>query len=45
MTRPGHTGGGQGFGGINPQDLPPGFRQFFFGPKAARAANETAAAD
>ncbi len=27
--------GGQGFGGINPQDLPPGFRQFFFGPKAA----------
>ncbi len=22
---------GQGFGGINPQDLPPGFRQFFFG--------------
>ncbi|MGA2570452.1 MAG: Do family serine endopeptidase [Terracidiphilus sp.] len=23
---------GQGFGGINPQDLPPGFRQFFFGP-------------
>ena len=24
--------GGQGFGGINPQDLPPGFRQFFFGP-------------
>jgi len=22
--------GGQGFGGINPQDLPPGFRQFFF---------------
>jgi serine protease Do len=26
------TGEGQGFGGINPQDLPPGFRQFFFGP-------------
>jgi len=25
-------GDGQGFGGINPQDLPPGFRQFFFGP-------------
>jgi serine protease Do len=25
-------GGGRGFGGINPQDLPPGFRQFFFGP-------------
>ena len=25
-------GGGQGFGGIGPQDLPPGFRQFFFGP-------------
>ncbi len=24
--------GGKGFGGINPQDLPPGFRQFFFGP-------------
>ena len=24
--------GGQGLGGINPQDLPPGFRQFFFGP-------------
>jgi serine protease Do len=23
---------GQNFGGINPQDLPPGFRQFFFGP-------------
>ena len=22
---------GQGFGGINPQDLPPGLRQFFFG--------------
>ena len=22
---------GQNFGGINPQDLPPGFRQFFFG--------------
>jgi serine protease Do len=28
----GHGNGGQGFGGINPQDLPPGFRQFFFGP-------------
>ncbi len=28
-----HRGpGGQGFGGIDPQDLPPGFRQFFFGP-------------
>ncbi len=26
------SGNGQGFGGINPQDLPPGFRQFFFGP-------------
>ncbi len=25
-------GEGHGFGGINPQDLPPGFRQFFFGP-------------
>ena len=24
--------GGPGPGGINPQDLPPGFRQFFFGP-------------
>ncbi|MFZ0338644.1 MAG: Do family serine endopeptidase [Terracidiphilus sp.] len=24
-------GGGQGINGINPQDLPPGFRQFFFG--------------
>jgi serine protease Do len=24
--------GGQNFGGMNPQDLPPGFRQFFFGP-------------
>ena len=24
--------GGQNFGGVNPQDLPPGFRQFFFGP-------------
>ena len=23
--------GGPGFGNINPQDLPPGFRQFFFG--------------
>ncbi|MGO8757870.1 MAG: trypsin-like peptidase domain-containing protein [Terracidiphilus sp.] len=30
----GNGSGGQnfGFGGINPQDLPPGFRQFFFGP-------------
>jgi serine protease Do len=28
----GNGHGGQGFGGINPQDLPPGFRQFFFGP-------------
>jgi serine protease Do len=28
----GQDGGqGQGFGGISPQDLPPGFRQFFFG--------------
>jgi len=26
------TGDNQGFGGINPQELPPGFRQFFFGP-------------
>ena len=26
------SNGGQGSGGINPQDLPPGFRQFFFGP-------------
>jgi len=26
----GHAG--QNFGGINPQDLPPGFQQFFFGP-------------
>jgi serine protease Do len=25
-------GRGQNFGGINPEDLPPGFRQFFFGP-------------
>ena len=25
-------GQGQDFGGINPQDLPPGFQQFFFGP-------------
>ncbi len=24
-------GRGQDFGGINPEDLPPGFRQFFFG--------------
>jgi serine protease Do len=30
----GQRGGqnGQGFGGINPQDLPPQFRHFFFGP-------------
>ncbi|MGB6694930.1 MAG: Do family serine endopeptidase [Terracidiphilus sp.] len=28
----GNGHGGQGLGGINPQDLPPGFRQFFFGP-------------
>jgi serine protease Do len=28
----GNGQGGQNFGGINPQDLPPGFRQFFFGP-------------
>ncbi len=27
-----NSGGGQSFGGINPQDLPPGFQQFFFGP-------------
>ena len=26
------SGNEQGFGGINPQDLPPGFRQYFFGP-------------
>jgi serine protease Do len=26
----GGSNGGQNFGGINPQDLPPGFRQFFF---------------
>ncbi len=25
-------GSGPGFGGVNPNDLPPGFRQFFFGP-------------
>jgi serine protease Do len=25
-------GHGQDFGGINPEDLPPGFRQYFFGP-------------
>jgi serine protease Do len=25
-------GHGQDFGGMNPQDLPPGLRQFFFGP-------------
>jgi serine protease Do len=25
------SGGGPSFGGIDPQDLPPGFRQFFFG--------------
>ena len=25
-------GRGQDFGGINPEDLPPGLRQFFFGP-------------
>jgi serine protease Do len=28
----GRGGRGQNFGGINPQDLPPGFQQFFFGP-------------
>lgn len=28
----GGSGTQQGFGGISPQDLPPGFRQFFFGP-------------
>ena len=29
----GHSeNGGHNFGGVNPQDLPPGFRQFFFGP-------------
>lgn len=27
----GSENGGQNFGGMNPQDLPPGFRQFFFG--------------
>ena len=27
----GHGRGGQGFGGIDPNDLPPGFRQYFFG--------------
>ena len=26
------AGHGQNFGNMNPQDLPPGFRQFFFGP-------------
>ncbi len=26
------NGAQQNFGGISPQDLPPGFRQFFFGP-------------
>jgi serine protease Do len=26
------NGGSQGFGGINPNDLPPGIRQYFFGP-------------
>ena len=25
------SGAGQGFGGVNPQDLPPGLQQFFFG--------------
>jgi len=27
-----HQGNGQNFGGFDPNDLPPGFRQFFFGP-------------
>ena len=31
-TRQDSGDGGQNFGGVNPQDLPPGFRQFFFGP-------------
>jgi serine protease Do len=29
--------GGHNFGGVNPQDLPPGFRQFFFGPGGQQA--------
>ena len=33
-------GFGQGFGGINPQDLPPGFRQFFFGPGGQSAPGD-----
>ena len=42
-TRRGH---GQSFGGINPQDLPPGLRQFFFGQRwAGHAGNEAAAPD
>lgn len=34
----GQNGGGPGFGfgGIPPQDLPPGFQQFFFGPNGGR---------
>jgi len=28
---------GRNFGGINPQDLPPGFQQFFFGPGGGQA--------
>jgi serine protease Do len=28
--------GGHNFGGVNPQDLPPGFRQFFFGPSGGQ---------
>jgi serine protease Do len=28
----GPADGGHNFGGVNPQDLPPGFRQFFFAP-------------
>jgi serine protease Do len=33
------NGGGQGSGGISPQDLPPGFRQFFFGPGGGQQAH------
>jgi serine protease Do len=32
VTPDDQSGNGQGFGDINPNDLPPGFRQFFFGP-------------
>ena len=31
--------GGQGFGGMDPQDLPPGLRQFFFGPQGRGQGN------